>query len=149
MGLHTYDFPRPALSVDVVALHGAGAGARVLLVLRGREPFLARWALPGGFVEEYEPPQVAAGRELAEETGLTLGEDIGMMLVGVYGQRGRDPRGWTVSVVYLVHLGGVDDPPDVAGADDAADARWWPVDDLPSLAFDHARLIADALTALS
>jgi len=81
----------------------------------------------------------AAPRELAEETGLRVGA---LELLGVYDTPGRDPRGWTVSVVYLARLEG---EPAVAGADDARDARWFDAASLPELAFDHDLIIADAL----
>ncbi len=137
-------FPRPALTVDLVVLHGAPGAGRVLLVRRGADPFAGSWALPGGFVEEYEDVAAAAVRELAEETGITLAVPPDR-IVGVYGEPGRDPRGWTVSVVYLVELGAGGDAPAARGGDDAAETRWWPVDALPELAFDHARILAEAL----
>jgi len=130
---------RPALTADVVAVH-AGGVPRVLLVRRGNEPFAGRWALPGGFVDEGELPIDAARRELTEETGFAFAGDLA--LVGVYGEPGRDPRGWTVSVAYLaVTTGEVV----VAGGDDAAEARWFPADELPVLAFDHDAIVRDAL----
>jgi 8-oxo-dGTP diphosphatase len=129
----------PMLTVDVVALVASAPAPRVLLVQRGNPPFAGSWALPGGFVEEGERVVDAAPRELVEETGLQAGA---LELLGVYDTPGRDPRGWTVSVVYLAR------PPSetpVAGGDDASDARWFSVDALPELAFDHALIIADAL----
>ncbi len=105
------------------------------------QPFRAYWALPGGFVEEGEQVVEAAPRELAEETGLQVGE---LRLLGVYDTPGRDPRGWTVSVVYLAR---VQSEATVVGADDASDARWFAADGLPELAFDHALILADALAA--
>ena len=135
-------FPRPAFTADVVALTLAGV-PRVLLIRRGREPFAGMWALPGGFVNEDEPPEVAARRELAEETGLVRAGPL--ELVGVYGDPGRDPRGWTVTAVYRATLA---EEVAVAGGDDAADARWFPIDALPALAFDHYRVVADALASL-
>ena len=133
----TESYPRPMLTVDVVVI--ARSGPSVLLVQRGNEPFAGRWALPGGFVEEYEPVDEAAPRELHEETGLRLSE---LELLGVYDTPGRDPRGWTVSAAFLSH---VSEPALVSGADDARDARWFDADALPELAFDHARIVADAL----
>jgi 8-oxo-dGTP diphosphatase len=129
------------LTVDVVVIAGAAAIERVLLIQRSSPPFRASWALPGGFVEEGEEVVEAAPRELAEETGLRVGA---LRLLGVYDTPGRDPRGWTVSVVYLARV-----PSEiaVAGADDAGDARWFATDDLPELAFDHALILADALAA--
>lgn len=143
-GMPTYDYPRPALTVDVVALQGTGALRRLLLVRRGQEPFAGLWALPGGFVDEFESLEHAARRELAEETGLVAGE--GMRQAGAFGDPGRDPRGWTVSVAFLLELedghGG-----DVRGGDDAAEAAWHRLDALPPLAFDHDRIVAAALEA--
>lgn len=132
-------YPRPMLTVDVVVLTGSAANQRVLLVQRANQPFRGSWALPGGFVEEGERVTQAAPRELAEETGLQLGA---LKLLGVYDTPGRDPRGWTVSIVYLAHMRR---ETAVAGADDASDARWFATDALPELAFDHAVIIADAL----
>jgi len=129
------------LTVDVVVLAGAGTSRRVLLIQRGNQPFRNSWALPGGFVEQGEQVVEAASRELAEETGMRVGEP---RLLGVYDTPGRDPRGWTVSVVYLAR---VPSEAAVAGGDDASDARWFALDHLPELAFDHALILADALAA--
>jgi len=130
----------PMLTVDVVALVTGTRTPRILLVQRANPPFAGRWALPGGFVEEGERVIDAAPRELREETGLRVGT---MELLGVYDTPGRDPRGWTVSVVYLARLHRAGR---VAGGDDAREARWFPLEGLPELAFDHAGIVADALT---
>lgn len=130
---------RPMLTVDVAVL--AGATPALLLVQRAFEPFAGEWALPGGFVEEREPVNDAAARELAEETGLRASA---LQLLGVYDTPGRDPRGWTVSVTFLATM--ASETP-VHGADDARDARWFAADALPTLAFDHAVIVADALAA--
>jgi 8-oxo-dGTP diphosphatase len=132
------DYPRPMLTVDTVVLTREPTPS-VLLVQRANAPFAGGWALPGGFVDEREQVAHAAPRELEEETGLLVERPE---LLGVYDTPGRDPRGWTVSVVYLATL-----PTrcDVKGSDDARDARWFAVDDLPELAFDHAAILADAL----
>jgi 8-oxo-dGTP diphosphatase len=135
----SYEYSRPAFTADVAAIV-AGPVPRVLLVRRGNEPFAGRWALPGGFVDEDETPEAAARREFAEETGLEYTGEV--QLVGIYGEKGRDPRGWTVSAVYLARY----DAEVIARAgDDAADARWFGADELPILAFDHDRVVADAL----
>jgi 8-oxo-dGTP diphosphatase len=139
------DYPRPMLTADVVVLAGVAKDARVLLIQRGNPPFAGSWALPGGFVEQGEQVAEAAPRELAEETGLRVG-DGSLELLGVYDTPGRDPRGWTVSVVYIARVPGESA---VAGADDASDARWFSVEELPQLAFDHALILADARAFVS
>ncbi len=138
---YTYAYPRPALTVDVVLLRPTEAGPEVLLIQRRHAPFEGRWALPGGFVEPDEPLEAAARRELAEETGL---RGMALHQVAAFGDPGRDPRGWTVSVAFW---GWVGTHPTPRAGDDASDARWWPVRDLPPLAFDHAAIIAAALKA--
>lgn len=136
----TYDYPRPALTADTAVFRAEAGGVEILLVRRGQPPFEGLWALPGGFVEEDEPPAEAAARELREETGLAPVEPGA--LVGVYGDPGRDPRGWTVTVLYGVVLGGA--APRPRAGDDAAEVAWHMEDALPGLAFDHAILVADA-----
>jgi len=130
--------PTPMLTVDVVALARVAPVPRVLLVQRARPPFAGSWALPGGFVEQGERVAEAAPRELLEETGLRV---RALELLGVYDTPGRDPRGWTVSVAYIASL---NDEQEVTGADDARDARWFALDALPDLAFDHELIVADA-----
>jgi 8-oxo-dGTP diphosphatase len=126
------------LTVDVAVLTEATVPS-LLLVQRRYPPFAGEWALPGGFVESGEQVIDAAPRELAEETGLQLDA---LRLLGVYDTPGRDPRGWTVSIVYVA---AVLTEVAVKGADDARDARWFQSDVLPTLAFDHAVIVADAL----
>ena len=141
---HTYDWPRPSLTVDAIVATDE-APRRVLFIRRGSEPFRGKWALPGGFVEEQEPLEAAARRELAEETGLAL-DGVAVEQFRAYGTPHRDPRGWTVSVVFAAVLGAP--PPGVRGQDDAAEARFFAVDALPPLAFDHATIVAEGLAWL-
>jgi 8-oxo-dGTP diphosphatase len=132
---HTYEYPRPALTVDV-AIVTREARPRVLLIRRKKDPFAGSWALPGGFVDENERLADAARRELVEETGVTAAE---LEQLYTAGDPGRDPRGWTVSVVYLAQV----DPDAVkpVAADDAEEVAWFALDELPQLAFDHAMLL--------
>ncbi len=116
----------------------------VLLIKRGRPPFEGRYALPGGFVDYGEDLDEAVAREVAEETGLT---GVPWRQFRTFGQPGRDPRGHTVSVVYVGVLLG--EPPDVVGGDDAAAAAWFSVDRLPDLAFDHAQILSSVLKTLN
>lgn len=129
------------LTADVVALVRSTDPPSVLLVQRAKPPFAGSWALPGGFVDEGERVHEAAPRELLEETGLQVEQ---LELLGVYDTPGRDPRGWTVSVVYTTTL---ERESAVRGGDDADDARWFSVDSLPELAFDHALILRDALAS--
>ncbi len=138
-------YPRPALTVDVVAVRMELRGPEVLLVQRGGDPFAGMWALPGGFVDQDEPLDEAALRELAEETGLRPSGCLTQ--VGAYGDPGRDPRGWTVSVVFAVTLG-AGESTSVCAGDDAAAAAWYAASELPHLAFDHDRVVTDALASM-
>ena len=135
---HTYPFPRPALTVDVVLIKEGRDGPELLLIQRNHPPFAGHWALPGGFVDENEPLEEAARRELFEETGLEPSE---LQQLGAFGDPGRDPRGWTVSVVFWARTA-CDVTP--RAGDDASAARWWPFDKLPPLAFDHADIVRQA-----
>ncbi|WP_416898335.1 MAG: NUDIX domain-containing protein [Minwuia sp.] len=129
------DYHFPAVTADIVALAGSG----ILLIRRKNPPYRDHWALPGGFLDPDETIETCAARELAEETGVTAHD---LQLVGVYSEPDRDPRGRTVSVAFLARF---DEQPPAEAADDAAELHWFPADDLPPLAFDHARIIADAL----
>ncbi|ABS05596.1 NUDIX hydrolase [Kineococcus radiotolerans SRS30216 = ATCC BAA-149] len=138
-----------AVTVDLVVLtvrdDGSGPALAVLLVERGEEPFLGRWALPGGFVRPDEDLPGAAARELAEETGLPRGS-VHLEQLASYGTPDRDPRQRVVTVCYLALA---PDLPTPRAGTDAADARWVPVAragvDPGPLAFDHDRLLADAV----
>jgi ADP-ribose pyrophosphatase YjhB (NUDIX family) len=152
---HWFRGPNP--TVDAVVVR---AGRELLLVRRDMdapaEP--GKWSLPGGFVAtgarrgstwaaDRETDEEACARELREETGLAIAPPA-LVRIGVYEGGGRDPRdgdaSWSRSTAFLVHV--PDGPAMVAGGDDAADARWFPLDALPrELAFDHARIVADAL----
>lgn len=132
---YTYDYPRPALTVDVAVLTRE-AVPRVLLIRRKHPPFAGSWSLPGGYVDEQEKLEDAARRELQEETGIVANE---LEQIYTAGDPGRDPRGWVVSVVYVTQV----DPAAVQpqAADDAQDVGWFPLDQLPPLAFDHAAIL--------
>jgi len=131
-----YEYPRPALTVDL-ALVTRETRQRVLLIQRRKDPFAGCWALPGGFVDENEKLADAARRELQEETGLDVDEIEQLYAAG---DPGRDPRGWTVSVVFLARVDANELKP--VAADDAKAVAWFPLEKLPKLAFDHAMLLA-------
>jgi 8-oxo-dGTP diphosphatase len=141
----TYEYPRPAVTVDtVLATVGERGDLRVLLIQRGNDPFAGRWALPGGFVDQHEDLLVAARREMLEETCLQLGS---MVQLGAYGTPHRDPRGHTVGVAFLA-ICGPDELEPQAG-DDAADCRWFSARRPPKLAFDHSEILRDARTTFA
>lgn len=137
----TYEYPRPQVAADVILLRQAGE-PEVLLIERGREPFRGLWALPGGFVEIDEDLSEAARRELREETGIEIGDGERLVQLGAFGRPGRDPRGRTISVVYLASVCRSRSEP--TAGDDAARAEWFPLSGLPELAFDHADILAEA-----
>ncbi|MET9810809.1 NUDIX hydrolase [Streptomyces halstedii] len=123
-------------TADVVLL----AADHVLLIERGWDPYAGRWALPGGHVDAGETSLDASARELEEETGITV-PVADLRQVGAFDAPGRDPRGRYVTVAYTATLPAPVQP--MAG-DDAAAARWWPLEGLPDLAFDHAEIVAAA-----
>lgn len=141
-------FRNPALTVDGVVLVRQAEGVlgdhfSVLLIERGRDPFKGRHALPGGFVDYGEDIEAAIHREIEEETGL---KGLPFRQFRTFGRPDRDPRGHTVSVVYVAVL--IGEAPAVAGGDDAASAAWFPVKRLPDLAFDHAHILGRVLETL-
>ena len=142
MPIETYH--HPALTVDVVLFSLGQKEPELLLIQRGRKPFKGSWAFPGGFVDVGEPPRDAAVRELWEEAGI---RDVPVEQLRAFGDPERDPRGHTVTIAYLAWLTSGRSPAMEAGSD-AARARWWPVRDLPRLAFDHAEILSCALVAL-
>ncbi len=110
----------------------------VLLIKRGHSPYEGKWALPGGFVEYGETTENAVTREFQEETGLSVTID---RLVGVYSDPKRDPRGHNISITYLLS----NPKGEPKGGDDAKEAKWWPIDNLPELAFDHEKILRDCI----
>lgn len=132
---YTYDYPRPSVTVDVV-LVTQEPEPRVLLIRRKHAPFAGAWAIPGGFVEMDETLEESARRELREETGLEVGP---LEQLHTFGDPGRDPRGRTISIVYL---GRVDaDRLRPRADDDAAEVGWHPLREPPPMAFDHDRIL--------
>jgi 8-oxo-dGTP diphosphatase len=141
--VYVSDYPIFSVTADVVLFAGLGIDSSVLLIRRGRDPFQGMLALPGGFVDSDEDLHAAALRELAEETGVT---GVDLRQLGAYGVPGRDPRGRTVSIVYV---GESSTELPVRAGDDAAEAGWFSLAPLvlsPEVwAFDHAQVLKDAL----
>lgn len=128
----------PALTVDGILIKDGS----ILLIQRKHSPFQGTWALPGGFVEYGERTEDAMIREMSEETGLKIKI---CALLGVYSDPHRDPRGHTVTVAYLVDsVGGA-----LNAGDDACSAKFFKANELPELAFDHAKIVKDAFQRVS
>lgn len=132
--MYSYQYPRPAVTVDAILVSNRKS---VLLIERGRDPFKGKWALPGGFIEMNEELEIACQRELEEETGLRVGE---LKQFRAYGGVNRDPRHRTISVLFYAFT---EDELVASAGDDAAKAQWFPIDQLPEMAFDHQQILAE------
>jgi len=143
----TYPYPRPSVTVDLVAFTVRDEGLHVLVVKRKAPPFEGMYAYPGGFLDLDEEPLESVARETHEETGLILKGPV--FPLGFYGEVDRDPRGRTISLVHSAIIRAPADDP-VAG-DDAAEALWMPLDNLlgQEMAFDHSAILEDALRWLT
>jgi 8-oxo-dGTP diphosphatase len=136
---YTYEWPRPAVTVDALVFTRTQP-REVLLIRRKNDPFKGRYAIPGGFIDPEEDLEAAALRELEEETGL---RGVALEQFRTYGQPGRDPRGRTISVVYIGEVVG---RPAVEGRDDASHAAFFQASRGPGpLAFDHDTILREAL----
>ncbi len=134
-----FRLPTLTMTTDIVIFTIRDERLEILLIQRGNPPFQGDWALPGGLVEEDEDLDVCAIRELEEETGVA---DVSLEQLHTFGAPKRDPRGRFVTVAYYTLV-----RPDrlkPKAASDAANVRWFAVDDLPTLAFDHATILAMA-----
>jgi 8-oxo-dGTP diphosphatase len=143
---HHFDaskYERPSVTVDVVMMSLRQRDLQVLLVKRRSWPYEGCWAIPGGFVKMDESLEAAAKRELQEETGL---QDVYLEQLYTFGDPGRDPRTRVITVVYFALLDSA--RLQVKAASDAADVGWFSVYNLPSLAFDHARILEYTLNRL-
>ena len=136
--MYTYNYPHPAVTADCLVFARSDEGMKLLLIQRKNEPCKGKWAFPGGFMNIDETTIDAARRELKEETGLMVGE---LIRVGVFDAVHRDPRERIITVAYYTIL---DKPAEVSGLDDAAQAKWFSLTELPDLAFDHKEILQEA-----
>ncbi len=140
-----HDYPPFAVTVDLAIFTIRNGGLHMLLVQRKDDPFAGAWALPGGFIEPDEDADTAARRELDEETGVQIGA-FHLEQLRTYSAPNRDPR---MRVVSVAHVAFAPDLPDPVAGSDAANARWWRIEDVLDenfeLAFDHAQIVADSL----
>ena len=136
-----YKYPHPSVTTDCVIFGFDGTRLNVLLIERGNDPYKGCWAFPGGFLNMDESALEGAKRELYEETGL---RDAYIHQFHAFSAPDRDPRERVISIAYfaLVRL------TDVKAGDDAAMAQWFPLDEIPPLAFDHDKMLREALKAL-
>ncbi|WP_302954392.1 NUDIX hydrolase [Prevotella sp.] len=139
--VYTYKHPHPSVTVDCVIFGFNGLSLQVLLIERGSEPFKGCWAFPGGFLKIDESAADGAKRELEEETGLT---GAYMEQFQTYSEPDRDPRERVITIAHYALVRTID----VRPGDDASKACWFSLDDVPPLAFDHARILKDAITRL-
>lgn len=140
---YTYKYPRPAVTVDAVIFRKSSETWEVLLIQRGQPPFKGGWALPGGFVDMDETLEEAIARELEEETAL---KKIELHQMHAFSALDRDPRHRTISVVFW---GILDNHQKAVAGDDASAARWFGINNLPELAFDHDEVIQMAVEVLN
>ncbi|MBR1406256.1 MAG: NUDIX hydrolase [Bacteroidales bacterium] len=139
---YTYEYPHPSVTTDCVIFgYDVREGLSILLVQRGIEPYKGRWAFPGGFLKMDEDAPTGALRELQEETGLASAH---IEQLGAFSQVDRDPRERVITIGFYALVRKAD----VRGGDDAADARWFPVSQVPPLAFDHDHILRVALQRL-
>ena len=138
---YCYKYPHPAVTTDCVIFGFDGSELQVLLIERGIEPFKGKWAFPGGFLNMDETAGEGAMRELKEETGL---ENAYIEQFNTYSEPGRDPRERVITIAHyaLVRI------QEVKGGDDAAKSQWFPIDEVPQLAFDHDKILRDAMRKL-
>lgn len=139
--MYNYEYPHPAVTVDVALFCIREQRPCILLIKRAADPCKDKWALPGGFIDIDEELETAARRELAEETALQI-DDIPLQQLHTFGTVDRDPRERIITVVYYGFS-----PSDALkpkAGDDAKEAQWFDIENLPTLAFDHAEIIAMA-----
>ena len=136
-----YKYPHPSVTADCVIFGFDGVAIKVLLIQRGIEPFKGKWAFPGGFMKMDETAEECAKRELEEETGLN---NASVEQFYTFSDVNRDPRERVITVAHyaLVKLS------EVKSGDDAASAKWFDLETIPSLAFDHDRILRMALSRL-
>lgn len=141
---YTYEYPRPSVTVDCIIFGlDESSKLKVLLIQRAKDPFKDRWALPGGFVDMEETLEEAALRELEEETGV---KDLFVEQLYTFGAPDRDPRGRVISVAYYALVNLEEHP--VEAASDARHVRWFELEHLPKLAFDHQQIMTVAIKRL-
>ncbi|HPW66999.1 MAG TPA: NUDIX hydrolase [Salinivirgaceae bacterium] len=138
-----YQYPRPAVTADIVLIDKNDSELHVLLIQRKNPPYQDQWAFPGGFMEMDETLIETAQRELFEETGV---KNVELTQFKTYDAIDRDPRHRTISTVFI---GYCNKNSLVSAGDDALNAKWFSINKIPRLAFDHALILKDILSYIS
>ena len=136
--MYCYKYPHPAVTADCMVFNQEGDKILVLLIKRKNDPYKDCWAFPGGFINIDESAEDTAIRELKEETGLIVSK---VEQLKAYSNPDRDPRERVITIAFIAESTIMD----VKGGDDAKEARWFEISNLPSLAFDHEIILKDAL----
>lgn len=136
--MYCYKYPHPAVTVDCLVFRKEEGRIFILLIKRGKDPYKDFWAFPGGFINYDETAEEAVVREIKEETDLDLEE---VKQLHTYTNPERDPRERVITIAFYSFT----DKSEINGGDDAAEAKWFPIDHLPSLAFDHSQIFSDAM----
>ena len=136
--MKTEDYPKPAVTVDIVIFTIMDNKLQALFIKRGTEPFKDKWALPGGFVKMHESLEQAAKRELEEETGV---KEVYLEQLYTFGDANRDPRGRVITVAYFALIDSEKAKQKLKATTDASEAKWFEISNLPQLAFDHKEIL--------
>lgn len=139
--MYCYKYPHPAVTADCIVFNKDHGILSLLLIKRKNEPYKDCWAFPGGFINIEESAEDAAKRELKEETGLDV---LNLHQLRAYSDPNRDPRERVITIAFIA----ISEKKDVKGNDDAVEAGWFSINNLPPLAFDHYQILQDALVKL-
>lgn len=138
---YCYKYPHPAITTDCIIFGFDGIDLKILLIKRGIEPFMGQWAFPGGFLNPYESAEEGAERELYEETGL---KNVHIEQLHTFSAPDRDPRERVITIAFIALV----KIQEVSGGDDASDAKWFAINKMPKLAFDHDSIFKIAIERL-
>ncbi|MEI7718364.1 MAG: NUDIX domain-containing protein [archaeon] len=136
-------YPKPSVTVDILVFTIKNSDLKILLIKRGLEPFKEMWAIPGGFTRIDESLELAAKRELEEETGI---KEVYLEQLYTFGDVNRDPRGRVITIAYMALVNS--EEIHLSAQTDAKDANWFSVSKIPKLAFDHNKIVDYALKRL-